>query len=189
MQTISKYKKQIIISIIIILLIIILAILTINSKQKQQNQEIQDYIPAEEISQEQLRKTIVSLYFPSKDKLNLIPEARTIDVKELVKEPYITLINLLIEGPKDEKLEKCIPEGTKIQNVKIQNNMLTIDFSKEFVENHEGGVEKESNTIYSIVNTLTQLNEIDSIKILIEGKENQAFKDNQIKFNETFVKK
>ena len=48
---------------------------------------------------------------------------------------------------------------------------------------------KESNTIYSIVNTLTQLNEIDSIKILIEGQENQAFKDNQIKFNETFVKK
>ena len=48
---------------------------------------------------------------------------------------------------------------------------------------------KESNTIYSIVNTLTQLNEIESIKILIEGKENQAFKDNQIKFNYTFLKK
>lgn len=140
MQTIIKYKKQIVISIIIILLIIALAILTIKNKQK--NQEIQDYIPAEEMSQEQLRKTIVSLYFPSKDKQNLIPEARTIDVKELIKQPYETLINLLIEGPKDEKLEKCIPEGTTIKNVKLQNNILTVDFSKEFVENHEGGTRK-----------------------------------------------
>ena len=71
MQTINKYKKQIIISIIIILLIIVLAILTINSKQKQQNQEIQDYIPAEEMSQEQLRKTIVSLYFPQKEQAKI----------------------------------------------------------------------------------------------------------------------
>lgn len=151
MQTINKYKKQIIISIIIILLIIVLAILTINSKQKQQNQEIQDYIPAEEMSQEQLRKTIVSLYFPSKDKENLIPEARTIDVKQLIKEPYKTLINLLIEGPKDKNLKKCIPEGTTVRNVKLQNNMLIIDFSKEFIENHEGGARKRKQ--YNIFNS------------------------------------
>lgn len=186
MQLIKKYSKQIIIVIIIILIIIALAVLTIKYKQ---DQEIQEYIPAEEISQEQLRKTIVSLYFPQNDQENLIPEARTMDVKELLKQPYEALINLLIEGPKDEKLEKCIPEGTKIKAVKLQNNMLIIDFSKEFIENHEGGSKKESNTIYSLVNTLTQLNEIDSIKILIEGKENQAFKDGQIKFNEPFLKK
>lgn len=142
MQTIKQYKKQILIVTIIILLIIALAILTINYKTKQTNQELQDYTPAEEMSQEQLRKTIVSLYFPNKEQENLIPEARTIDVKELVKEPYKTLINLLIEGPRDEKLEKCIPEGTQLKNVELQNNMLIIDFSKEFVENHEGGARK-----------------------------------------------
>lgn len=190
MQEIKKYKKQIFIVVIIILLIAILAILSINYKNKQQtSKELQDYIPAEEMSQEQLRKTIVSLYFPDKEQKNLIPEARTIDVKELLKEPYETLINLLIEGPKDEKLERSIPEGTKVKNVKLQDNNLTIDFSKEFIENHEGGTQKESNTIYSLVNTLTQLNEIDSIKILIEGQENTAFKDNKIKFNERFLKK
>lgn len=189
MQTIKKYKNQIIIIAIITIAIIALVILTINNKLKQKiENQIQDYIPAEEMSSEQLRKTIVSLYFPDKEQKNLIPEARTIDVKEIVNEPYKTLINLLIQGPKDEKLEKCMPEGTQIKNIKLQNNILIIDFSKEFIENHEGGAQKESNTIYSLVNTLTQLNEIDSIKILIEGQENQAFKDNNIKFSEIFVK-
>ncbi len=189
MEKIKQHKKQIL-TIGTILVIIILITIIINNKNTPQiNQEIQEYIPAEEISQEQIRKTIVSLYFPDKEQKNLIPEARTIDVKELIKEPYQTLINLLIQGPKDEKLEKCIPEGTQIKSINLQKNILTIDFSKEFIENHEGGIEKESNTIYSLVNTLTQLNEITGIKILIEGQENQAFKDNQIKFNDPFLTK
>ena len=54
-------------------------------------------------------------------------------------------------------------------------------------ENHQGGEEQESITIYSIVNTMTNLTEVNAIKILIDGKENQAFKDNKIKFDDPFV--
>lgn len=157
-------------------------------EQKEENQ-ILEYTPQEEITQEQLRQTIVSLYFNSKDTGTLVPEARSIDVKEITKEPYLTLVNLLIEGPKNEKLEKVIPEGTKVNKIELKNNMVCIDFSKEFVDNHVGGVEQESRTIYAIVNTLTQLNEVDSVKIIIEGKENQAFKDKAIQFTEAFVTK
>lgn len=184
----NKRTLIILIAIIIILGIIGYYINIQIQKNKEKNQII-EYTPAEEITEEQLRQTIVSLYYNNKDTNILIPEARSIDVKELTKDPYLTLINLLIEGPKNEKLEKVIPEGTKVNKIELKNNIVYIDFSKEFIENHEGGVEKESNTIYAIVNTLTQLNEVEAVKIIIEGEEGRSFKDNCIKFNEAFVKK
>ena len=63
-----------------------------------------------------------------------------------------------------------------------------IDLSKEFIDNHEGGEEAENLTIYSIVNTLTELNEVASVKILINGREDQSFNDNKINFRNAFVR-
>ena len=34
---------------------------------------------------------------------------------------------------------------------------------------------------------MTNLTEVNAVKILIDGKENQAFKDNKIKFDDPFV--
>ena len=63
-----------------------------------------------------------------------------------------------------------------------------IDFSKEFIENHPGGMEEEKNTVYSIVNTVTELTEVNGVKILIDNEENKAFSDNSINFNEVFLR-
>ena len=49
--------------------------------------------------------------------------------------------------------------------IELKKDILYIDFSKEFIEKHQGGEEMESNTIYSIVNTMTQLTEVNGIKI------------------------
>ncbi len=184
-----KNKKLLIILIFIIIILAVIGLFIIKKiQQNNQIEEITEYIPEEEISIEGLRQTIVSLYFNQKDTNMLIPEARSIDVKELVKNPYNVLVNLLIEGPKSEKLEKVIPDGTKVNKIEIKDEIIYLDLSKEFIENHKGGAEAESRTVYSIVNTLTQLNEVEAVKILIDGKEDAAFKDNLISFKNPFVK-
>lgn len=180
-------NKKLIISIFVILALVIGGWFYFSNKNKQK-ENISDYKPEEEISEQQLRQTIVSLYFKNKDTNELMPEGRLIDVKNLISEPYKTLMNLLMEGPKNEKLEKTIPEGTIINKLELKKDILYIDFSKEFVENHKDGEEIESATIYSIVNTVTELTEVNGIKILIDGEENKSFKDNKIKFNEVFVR-
>ena len=182
-------NKKILIILIIVILAIISYIIYKNISISNIDEEMTEYIPEEEITEEQLRQTIVSLYFKNKDTNTLMPEARTIDVKELIKDPYNTLINLLIGGPKNEKLESVIPEGSKVNKIELKDNIINIDLSKEFVENHKGGAEEESITIYSIVNTLSQLNEVEGVKITIEGEENKSFKDNAISFSDAFVKK
>ncbi len=129
---------------------------------------------------------MVSLYFKNKQTSTLMPEARLIDARLLAKEPYLTLINMLMETPKNQNLETAIPKDTKINKIELKGDIVYIDFSSEFVENHIGGLEQEENTIYSIVNTLTELIEVNGVKILIEGEENKAFKDEVIDFEQIF---
>lgn len=184
-----KNKKILLVILILIILISIVSILLIVKKTKTNNtNEIKEYTPLEEISEDDIRKTIISLYFKNIETNSLIAEARCIDAKELYKDPYTYLINLLIIGPEGSKLESAIPEGTKVNSCKLNGDTLYVDLSMEFINNAASGSEEESMIIYSIVNTLTELNEVSSIKILINGEENLAFKDNKINFKEIFTK-
>lgn len=66
---------------------------------------------------------------------------------------------------------------------------MWVDLSKEFIDNCKQGAEAESIVIYSIVNTMTQLNEIIGVKITIDGNENASFLDNGISLKDVFMPK
>ena len=177
---------------IILVSVLVLAIIgvgvylyIINREEEIPENEIQ---PQEEISDEQMRQTIVTLYYQNKETKELVPEGRIVDIKTLYTDPYATLVNLLISEPKNENLKSTIPTDTKILKAEIKGDIVYLDFSKEFVDNHQGGLDDENATIYSIVNTLTELNEVGGVKILINGKENEGFKDNVISFKDPFVR-
>lgn len=176
--------KRLITVIIIIVLISFTILGVYNFFIKDTKNNIEEYIPEEEISEDQMRQTIVSLYFKSEN--IVVPEARLIDVKELLNNPYEQILKMLLEGPKSSNLEKTIPEGTKINKIQKEGDNLNIDFSEEFINNHRGGEIEERITINSIINTLTELTEINGVKILINGEENKEFKDGKIKFNQIF---
>ena len=143
-------------------------------------------IPEEEISDNQLRQTIVTLYFFGKNSAKIEPEARQIDVKKLIENPYKELINLLIEGPKNNELLKLIPENTKLNNVDFEDGIVEIDFSEEFINGQNLGEEQEQLIINSILKTLIELNEVNGIKILINGEEDKGFPDGAVQFNQIF---
>ena len=149
---------------------------------KENNNSIQndigdEYTPQTEISDEQARQTIVSLYFPNKETKNLNPEARLVNITELVNQPYEKLINLLIEGPKNSKLEKIVPKGTKILRVFLDNDCLVLDLTKDFLNYDMEQENCKDNLIYAIVNTMTELTEVNKVKFLIEGEENEQFNE------------
>ena len=171
-------KKKIIL--IIILLAIILAIVAYFFMQKKGGEIQKEYQP-----DEQMRQTIISLYYRNKETGELMPEGRLIDVKTLLNDPYKTLIEMLIEEPRNNKLESAIPKETVINKVELKDDILYLDVS---IENHQGGEKEENTTIYSIVNTLCELTEVNKIKILIDGEENKEFKDGKVKFDILFTK-
>ena len=166
-----------------LIFVILLGWLVNINKEINEDNEI---IPEQEISDTQLRQTIVTLYFYGKESAKLEPEARQIDARELLNNPYQILINLLIEGPKNEELLKLIPDGTKLNNIEIKDQIVYIDFSEEFIKEQNLGEEQEKLIINSILKTLIELNEVNGIKILINGEENKSFPDNEVSFNEEF---
>ena len=181
-------NKRVIIYIGIAITIVIIVYIIFRNLNVKEGEKILEYTPQEELADSNIRKTIVSVYFKNIETNTLTPETVCIDVKELVNNPYMKLLNLIATGSSNEKLESTLPEGTKINNVYLKENIVYVDFSKEFVDNAPRGVEEEGLLVYSIVNTLTELNEVSGVKILIEGEENKSFLDNGMNFNEVFVR-
>ncbi len=175
-----KNKKIIIIFTVALIIVLVggfFAIKYLKQKQEKEATKIEEYTPQEEISEEQLRQTIVSLYFISKETKELEPEARLIDIKEIINDPCDKLINLLIEGPKNEKQERLIPENTKLLKTYMEQDCVTLDFSAEFLNYDKTNEKSKENMINSIVKTLTQLTEVNKVKILINGEQNTEFSE------------
>lgn len=164
-------KKRIII--FVLLLVILLGVYFGASYfyDKSQEMETEEYTPQEEISEEQYRETIVNLYFLNKNSKEIMAEAIAIDAKTLSSNPYKRLIELLLEGPKNENLERIIPEGTNVYDAGIEAGCVVINLSKEFLNFGEDEILK-NNIINSIYQTLTELTEVNSIRFIIEGEEN-----------------
>lgn len=178
-------KRKILFTIILVILIIVIGVL-VYMKLKNKDEEIAEITPLEEMTEEQERETMISLYFINPEISTLVPEARKIDAKELIKDPYKMLVQFLIDGPKNEKLTKAIPDGTKINNAVLKNGIVELDLSKEFIENQNGETKQIELCIYSIVNTLTELNEVNFVKILIDGEGGKKIGD--IDLNQEFAR-
>jgi len=183
-----KVKKIVFVMILVVLLVIIGGLVYIKFNKKVEIGQEKEITPLEEVTEEQERQTMISLYYTNIEGNSLAPEARRVDVKELIENPYKTLVEFLIQKPKNEKLGSSIPEGTRVNNAVLENGVVKIDLSKEFIENQKGDIQKANLSIYSIVNTLTELNEVNSVKILIDGEEGKSFNNIDLKLDKEFVR-
>lgn len=117
----------------------------------------------------------VVLYFagPTNFDDDLMPEVRKIPGVQEESNPdsrALKVMQELIRGPAGGSvLCPTVPRGTILRSVKILGNVAYADFSEELIKNHWGGSRAEELTIYSIVNTLTDIPGIKQVQILIEG--------------------
>lgn len=177
-----KNKKIIISFILLVIAIFLIGYFAIKYVKEKKSQEgISEYTPQEEISEDQARETIVTLYFLDSESNTLKPEARLVSVKNIITSPYNTIIELLINGPKNEKLKKLIPENTQLLNTSLDGEVLTVDFSNELLNYNKNNQNEKENMVKSIVNTLTELTEVNKVKILINGQINEEFKDEYVR--------
>jgi hypothetical protein len=128
-------------------------------------------------------KTPIQLYFISEQGNKLSSETRYISNSEIAKGSAgvaTAALKELIKGPaKGSLLQATIPQGTTVHSdVTIKDGIATVDLSKEFISKHAGGKKNEQMTLYSIVNTLTEIKDIKSVKFKVDGKVHKDFKGN-----------
>ena len=97
---------------------------------------------------------------------------------------------LTINGKKKDIIpngfKSLLPENTKVIDLKLKDNILTINFSKEFNNIKE---EYEEKLIESLTYTLTSINGIDKIEIYIENKKLTNLPNSKAKLPEYLDKK
>lgn len=110
----------------------------------------------------------VTLYFPTADAEGLVPVARKITVTDTNLELIPAIFKEFSAPPAG--LVAPLPKSTKLLDAKIDGGIATINLSKDFKANFEGGATGEEMVIYSITNTLTSLPDVKSVKFLLEGE-------------------
>ena len=118
-------------------------------------------------------ETIV-LYFPDEKAVNLVAQSRKVPLIDNSIEK--TIIHELIKGPEGKGSVTTIPAETKVISVETKDGMCFVNLSSDFVNKHVDGSSAESFTIYSIVNSLTELDNVSSVQFLIEGQKMDTLK-------------
>lgn len=176
-----KKKLPILFLILIILGVIIYFIFSHISITR--NDDYTNYTPEEEISESQSRETTINLYFLNPENNQLKSEGRNISTNELLKNPYKVIVQKLIDGPSDDKLKNVFPERTRLIDATLSNDCVLLNFSEELL-NFKDDVQKY-NIINSILDSLTQLNEVNSIKILINNEPNDKISQEYTSISDT----
>lgn len=166
-----KINKKIIFLIVIIFIVAVIIISNLSTEIEQSVENTNEISPQEEI-EEKNEETTIKLYYIDSTSGILVSENQQIKISELIDKPYLKILEILINGPyENNNLINEIPKDTKINNIELKKGILKIDLSNEFLNI------KGTNAIYQIVNTATEFNEVEKIKILIDGKENKNLKE------------
>lgn len=119
--------------------------------------------------------TTLTLYFANKSGDKLVKEkvnvtgSSNISVEKLVVES-------LIRGPVSGDTDyPTLPPGTKILSISTKDGICYVNLNDGFLE--QGYNVTEAVTIYSIVDSLTELSGISKVQILVNGETDLVYKE------------
>lgn len=111
----------------------------------------------------------LTLYFGDSQAQYLVPEEREVPQGNVPLPDLV--IQELIKGPTTPGLGITIPkEARLVSSVKVENGVAYVNFNREFQTKHWGGSAGELMTVFSIVNSLTELEGIKAVVFLVEGE-------------------
>jgi germination protein M len=108
----------------------------------------------------------INVYYSDAMGEYLVAEARVVSSEN----KYIYALNELMKLPVDANLHRLVPDSTKINSIVVEDGLAKVDFSKEFVEDKITSDTEDNLLIYSIVNTLTDFPEVNSVSFYIDGE-------------------
>jgi len=111
---------------------------------------------------------VIKLYFPQEDGRYLVSEERMLTIGQdslLVR----LVAEELLNGPRNAHLRSAVPEGTSLLGIALENGVCTLNLSRAFVDSMPESALAERMAVYSIVNSLTSVSEVESVRFLIEG--------------------
>ncbi|MFG6382737.1 MAG: GerMN domain-containing protein [Lachnospiraceae bacterium] len=128
--------------------------------------------PGEQINTIQTANII--LYFSNKKGTGLVPEVQEVHYSSNISMEKLVMEQLL-KGPKEKGKRSAIPDGTKLVNVSVLDGVGFVNLNEGFLnQNYEIA---EPVVIYSIVNSLAELTNINKVQISVNGDSNIVYRE------------
>jgi len=124
----------------------------------------QEFIPADEAH-------TLKIYFGQKSKDLLASENRIVRKRSMLIAQARQIIETVLEGPTSNSFYPVIPKGTTLRGLFFDSGVFTVDLSKEFAEISNFGAAEQILSVYSLVNSLTELDPRARVRFLINGSE------------------
>ena len=112
----------------------------------------------------------VKVYYPDESGLRLVEVDREIEVTNDA-DKYAAAVAAMMTPPTEQELAEIFPKRAKLLSVDVEDGVATVNFDQELQKHFVGGSAGETFLIGSVVNTLTNFDEVREVKILIDGKE------------------
>lgn len=107
----------------------------------------------------------INVYYAEQNGEFLVGEARILSGDS----KYVDAISEMMKEPIDGSLVILIPETTKINSVTVNDGLAKVDLSQNFIDDRYMGDTTDILLIYSIVNTLTEFPDVNSVEFYIDG--------------------
>lgn len=130
-------------------------------------ENVEDKISGEEI-----------LYFIDVEKNKLTPIKRKV-TREIYDSRERALLRELTKAPTIEGLASYFTVDSLVLDVKIRANVCYVNFNQDFVKDYALMNKDKRLLIYSIVNTLTGLEEVEYVQFLVNGENPENYKETE----------
>lgn len=119
-------------------------------------------------------KQNVTLYFPDADGQFLVPESREIELQASISVERV-IISELAKGPATDSLTQIIPSDINLISIETNDGVCFVNISGDSLSRVQSSSTSTTMALYSIVNSLTDVDGINSVQILIDGKTGVEF--------------
>lgn len=130
-----------------------------------------------------LIKTTLTLYFASADGQSLVKKYVDVYYNNNIARERLVIENL-IKGIDEQDAKSPIPSGTKLLNITVTDGVCYVNFDSTFL-NVDSGMSADV-VVYSIVNSLTELDNINKVQLLVNGASSVAGNNSMIKLGTSY---
>ena len=111
--------------------------------------------------------TSLNLYFADETGTKLEKETRRVHYSSNISLDKLVMTKL-IEGPENSELQATLPSGTKIVMISVADGICYVNLDETF-KNDQNNEIMEQIVLYSIVNSLTELPDVQKVQLSING--------------------
>lgn len=119
-------------------------------------------------------KVELNLYFAAENGKYLVKVLRPLEYNSNISLERL-VVETIIGGTESEELHPTVNPNTKIISIAVKDNICYVNLSKEFLTTQNDVLPEV--TVYSIVNSLIELQNINKVQISVEGNNAVMFRD------------